>query len=215
MSPPQLPSKPDVCLALLQSSNSIYVHLDPRKEAAHVPPWFKDQTQLVLQVGLNMAVSIPDLDVGRDALSCTLSFNRRAEFCHIAWDCIYGIVGEDGRGMIWPESVPPEVAASAEGRPLAPTSQRPSLRLAAEDGQRLQEEKEPELEVSSPQQSKKLAERIGLASSLDDEMSLEELEPPQRVETEVIKTKGQEELPGETGATKSVRSLPSYLRIVK
>lgn len=81
-----------------------------------MPPWFKKQAQLVLQVGLNMAVPIPDLDVGDEALSCTLSFNRRPEFCRIPWDAIYGLVGDDGRGMIWPESIPPEVAAAGDGR---------------------------------------------------------------------------------------------------
>jgi hypothetical protein len=222
MTPPQLPSKPDVCLALLQSSNSIYVHLDPRKEEAHVPPWFKEQAQLVLQVGLNMAVPIPDLDVGPDALSCTLSFNRRAEFCHINWDCIYGIVGEDGRGMIWPESVPPEVAAAADGRPQqAPTSQRPSLRLAAEDGESLEES--PAIEDSSSALNEGLKERIGLAASLDEEMSEEELQLPERVDTETIKKSAKETHPaqtgefgpGETTATKSGRPIPSYLRVVK
>ncbi len=130
---PQLPPKPEVALALLQTASSVYVHLDPRRDDVHVPSWFKQQPQLVLQVGLNMAVEIPDLDVGHEAISCTLSFNRRPEFCKIPWDAIYGLVGEDGRGMIWPESVPPEVAASADGRsPVAavPKSQRPQLRLA-------------------------------------------------------------------------------------
>jgi hypothetical protein len=81
--PAQLPPKPDVALALLQSAMSVYVHLDPRGSDVLVPAWFKKQPQLVLQVGMNMAVPIPDLDVGKAALSCTLSFNRRPEFCRI------------------------------------------------------------------------------------------------------------------------------------
>ncbi len=222
MSSPQLPAKPDVCLALLQSSHSIYLHLDPRKEGAHVPPWFKDQPQLVLQVGLNMAVPIPDLDVGPEALSCTLSFNRRAEFCHISWDCIYGIVGEDGRGMIWPDSVPVEVAAAAEGRPQTPQSQRPSLRLAAEDGESLPPEPDEKPSLTTHQT---LKEQIGLASTLSDEMTEEELQLPERVETEALrepKAPLQEPQAQEDGspideprATKSGRSIPPYLRVVK
>lgn len=112
----ELPPKPEVALALLQTALSVYVHLDPRPDDVHVPSWLKKQPQLVLQVGMNMAVAIPDLDVGQDALSCTLSFNRRPEFCRIPWTAIYGLVGDDGRGMIWPDSIPPEVAAAAEGR---------------------------------------------------------------------------------------------------
>lgn len=125
---PQLPPKPEVALALLQTAASVYVHLDPRADDVMVPSWFKTQPQLVLQIGLNMTVPIPDLDVGRDSISCTLSFNRRPEFCRIPWTAIYGLVGEDGRGMIWPESVPAEVASAAQGR----SNKRPQLRVAEE-----------------------------------------------------------------------------------
>ncbi|HEX3139507.1 MAG TPA: ClpXP protease specificity-enhancing factor SspB, partial [Rhizobacter sp.] len=128
----QLPPKPEVALALLQTALSVYVHLDPRPDNVRVPAWFKKQSQLVLQVGLNMAVAIPDLDVGEEALTCTLSFNRKPEYCWIPWSAIYGLVGDDGRGMIWPESVPPEVAAAAEGRGTSGKAEgkRPRLRVA-------------------------------------------------------------------------------------
>src|SRR5690606_17919500 len=120
--PPQLPPKHEVALALLQAAPSVFVHLDPRPDDVLVPPWFKKQPQLVLQIGLNMTVQIPDLDVGSDAISCTLSFNRSPEFCRLPYSAIFGLVGEDGRGMVWPESIPPEVAASAPGRaPVAPS----------------------------------------------------------------------------------------------
>ena len=79
-SPPRLPAKKDVALALLEQS-TVFVHLDPRREEVRVPPWFKKEHQLVLQIGLNMAIPIRDLDVGEDALSCTLSFQRSPHFC--------------------------------------------------------------------------------------------------------------------------------------
>ena len=105
-----LPPKKQVALALLERS-SVFVHLDPRDERVRVPKWFKNQPQLVLQIGLNMAVRIPDLDIDEDAVSCTLSFNRSPHFCYVPWSSIYALVGEDGRGMVWPEDVPAEVAA--------------------------------------------------------------------------------------------------------
>lgn len=129
-----LPRKQDVALALLQSGTSLYVHLDPRGDEVRVPASFKKQPQLVLQVGLNMAVAIPDLDIGDAALSCTLSFNRRPEYCYVPWGAVFGLVGEDQRGMIWPDSVPKEVAAQADGRPQgkrSPKEKRPKLRVAA------------------------------------------------------------------------------------
>jgi stringent starvation protein B len=105
-----LPPKKEVALALLERS-SVFVHLDPRLQAVVVPPGFKKQPQLVLQVGLNMPVPIRDLHLDDEGMTCTLSFNRTPFFCVIPWVSVYAIVGcDDGRGMIWPEDVPPEVA---------------------------------------------------------------------------------------------------------
>jgi stringent starvation protein B len=105
-----LPPKKDVMVALIQRS-SVYIHLDPRREGVRVPPWFRNQPQLVLQVGLNMAIPIPDLGIEDDAVSCTLSFSRSPHFCYVPWPAVYALMGEDGKGMVWPDDIPPEVAA--------------------------------------------------------------------------------------------------------
>jgi stringent starvation protein B len=115
MSKPRLPPKKDVALALLQNT-MLYLHLDPRHADVKVPPWFKRQAQLVLQIGLNMPVPIPDLMVDDAGISCTLSFSRTPHFCSIPWAAIYALVGDDGRGMVWPDDVPPEVAAQAQAQ---------------------------------------------------------------------------------------------------
>jgi len=107
--PRRLPPKKEVALALLEGP-SVFVHLDPRRPGVIVPKWFMGQPQLVLQVGLNMAIPIPDLKVDDDGLTCTLSFNRAPFWCNLPWSAIYALVGEDGRGMIWPNDVPPEVS---------------------------------------------------------------------------------------------------------
>lgn len=107
---PELPPKKDVMLALLERS-SVFIHLDPRREDVRVPAGFKKQPQLVLQVGLNMAVRIPDLDVGDDAVCCTLTFSRAPFFCYMPWTAVFALVAEDGKGMIWPGDIPPEVVA--------------------------------------------------------------------------------------------------------
>ncbi|HEY8944701.1 MAG TPA: ClpXP protease specificity-enhancing factor SspB [Polyangiaceae bacterium] len=122
---PRLPPKKDVALALLEQS-TVFVHLDPRNDAVRVPPWFKKQPQLVLQIGLNMAIPIPDLDVGEDGISCTLSFSRSPHFCWIPWTSVFALVGDNGRGMVWPDDVPREVAAQAAQQQR--TEQKPSLR---------------------------------------------------------------------------------------
>ena len=122
----RLPPKKDVALALLEQA-SMYIHLDPRADTVQVPAWFKKQPQLVLQVGLNMAVQIPDLHVDEHGLSCTLSFNRSPFFCRIPWPAVFALVGENGQAMVWAEDVPAEVAAQAQAQ-KAPEKPRPHLR---------------------------------------------------------------------------------------
>jgi stringent starvation protein B len=123
MSPTQpLPPKKDVALALLERS-SVYVHLDPRQPDVTVPPWFKKKPQLVLQIGLNMAVPITDLRLDDSGISCTLSFNRAPFFCVVPWASVFAMVGDDGRGMVWPEDVPAEVARQ-QGRVVEGEAQK-------------------------------------------------------------------------------------------
>jgi stringent starvation protein B len=105
----RLPPKKDVALALLEQA-TVLVHLDPRGEQVQVPAWFKRQPQLVLQIGLNMPKPIPDLNVDDDGISCTLSFSNAPHYCHLPWASVYALIGASGRGMVWPDDVPKEVA---------------------------------------------------------------------------------------------------------
>src|SRR5579859_7507933 len=121
-----LPPKKEVALALLERS-SVHVHLDPRGTGAVVPPWFKKQPQLVLQVGLNMPVPIADLRLDDDGMSCTLSFSRTPFFCVVPWSSVFAMMGDDNRGMVWPDDVPVEVARQAQGRASeSPARKEPS-----------------------------------------------------------------------------------------
>jgi stringent starvation protein B len=126
MSP--LPPKKAVALDLLERT-SLFVHLDPRRPGVIVPLGFAKQSNLVLQIGLNMAIAIPDLEVGEGGISCTLSFNRRPHFCRLPWSAIYALIGQEGGGMVWPEDVPPEVVAQqrSAAKKDAP-ARKPALR---------------------------------------------------------------------------------------
>jgi stringent starvation protein B len=129
----KLPKKKDVALALLEQA-SVFIHLDPRKDGVQVPVGFKKQAQLVLQIGLNMVVKIPDLEVDDEGISCTLSFNRRPHYCHMPWASIYALVDESGRGMVWPDDVPPEVVAQQrDGAKKSAPAARPRLRAVDGD----------------------------------------------------------------------------------
>jgi hypothetical protein len=127
----ELPNKKDVARALLLKG-TLFVHLDPRNENTRVPAWFKRQPQLVLQVGLDMPVPIPDLRVDDVGVFGTLSFNRTSFTCAVPWDAVFALVGDDGRGMVWPASVPKEIAAEIEREARTPRAQ-PSERGPVKD----------------------------------------------------------------------------------
>lgn len=107
------PDKREVARSLLLRG-SMFVHLDPRVEGVVVPPWLRKQPQLVLQLGLDMVVPIVDLRIDRDGVYGTLSFNRNPFTCIVGWDAVFALSGDDGRGMVWPESMPPEILAEVE-----------------------------------------------------------------------------------------------------
>ena len=126
-----LPPKKEVALALLERSN-VDVYLDPRAKGVVVPPQFRKEPRLILKIGLNMPVPIPDLRLDDESMSCTLSFNRRQFFCVVPWSSVFAMVGEDGRGMVWPDDVPQELAVRVvdEQRPLADREGEPRSRAA-------------------------------------------------------------------------------------
>jgi hypothetical protein len=109
----KLPPKREVAHALL-TQGAAFVHLDPRGVDVVVPEWLKRQPQLVLQIGLNMPVPIRDLRVDETGVFGTLSFNRAPFTCMVPWHAVFALVGDDGRGMVWPDSMPPEIAQEIE-----------------------------------------------------------------------------------------------------
>jgi stringent starvation protein B len=111
--PDTLPPKKDVARGLLLRG-TLFVHLDPRVEGAVVPPWLRQQPQLVLQVGLDMPIPISDLRIDDEGVYGTLSFNRAPFTCVVPWSAVFAVVGDDGRGMVWPTSMPAEIRAEVE-----------------------------------------------------------------------------------------------------
>ena len=103
------PAKRDVMLALLQAAESVYVNFDPRREGVLVPPQLKRQPRVVLQYGMNMAIPIPDLDIGEEGIGATLSFDRAPTWTFVPWGAVFAIVSQDQRGMLWETDVPREV----------------------------------------------------------------------------------------------------------
>ena len=127
-----LPPKYDVAQYLL-AQGSLFVHLDPRMDTVVVPQWYRSEPQLVLQIGFDMPVPIRDLQVDEEGIYGTLSFNRSPFTCQVQWDAVFALAGDDGRGMVWPDSMPHEISEEIEreaGREPPPIpEERPSLRV--------------------------------------------------------------------------------------
>lgn len=198
----KLPDKKQVMDALLTQASSVFVHLDPRREKVVVPPQFRKQPMLVLEIGMNMRVPIPDLEIDEEGVGCTLSFGGRPYWCQMPWHAVFALVTSEQRGMVWPPDVPPEVADR-----FAPPAQGPKPKAA---GPRLVPPEKPEEEDKSsnlkplrPKKSKELPpapDADGNAAAV--------LEPPQDPPEESPH-------PPEGKDGKSKRKLPSYLRVVK
>ena len=215
MSPTQpLPPKKEVGLALLERS-SVYVHLDPRQDAVEVPAMFKKQPQLVLQVGMNMPVPIPDLRFDDDGMSCTLSFNRSPFFCVVPWASVFAMVGEDGRGMVWPDDVPAEVAKQAQGRG---SEAAPRKDLPKPGAPPVREVRDAKVDIVKPKRPRK---RPSLSAVPDGEDTLgSQLKAPSSSGRASPSPVRPVVAPAPTprpfaGPTRKRRELPPYLRVVK
>jgi stringent starvation protein B len=224
--PRQPPPKKEVALALLEGS-SLFVHLDPRRPGVLVPKGFTGQHQLVLQVGLNMAIPIPDLKVDDIGVSCTLSFNRSPFWCRLPWSAIYALVGEDGRGMVWPDDVPQEVASQMQKQTpqagKAAPGKKPRPKLAAVESEEDIARREAN-EKSKPTPIRRGLEAVPPARSTP--RAVPSPEPAPRSiggsEAEVLPMDNEDspelasvpQAPAARGK-KVKRELPPYLRVIK
>jgi len=96
----------------------VSVHLDARRKGVRVPPELTDTRHLVLQYGRDMPIPIPDLVVGDEGITATLSFARMPHQTFVPWSAIYIVSCTDGRGILYYEDVPEDVSVavrSAEG----------------------------------------------------------------------------------------------------
>jgi hypothetical protein len=226
-----LPNKREVMLALL-AETSVFVHLDPRGSSVRVPPWFKNQPQLVLQIGLNMAVQIPDLDVGEQGISCTLSFSRRPFFCSIPWGSVFGLVGDNGPGLVWPDDVPAEIAAQVQaqtqGQSAKSPAKKPNIREAPRGRLRAVGTEQSAGEPSSDQ-AKGAAEvrPVPVAEAMPALAAVDEGSSPRHPPVEANREIDAEEQaadppapqpsrkPAQSARPGAKRELPPYLRVVK
>lgn len=205
------PSKKEQLLKLLDRG-SVFVHLDPRRESVIVPDWLSHKPQLVLQLGRNFAIPIPDLEIDEFGVACTLSFNRTPFHCTLPWSAVYALVAENGEVTVWPSELPmelvpeaspvrrqPPTTRQARGKPARPKISvvpSPDGKEAARPATSSRPTSFPPppvlREVSSPSSSK--SSRANESGSI----------PPKD------NTEGQP-----NGRSKAPRERPPYLRLVK
>jgi hypothetical protein len=174
----------------------------------------------VLQVGLNMAIPIPDLKVDEVGISCTLSFNRAPFWCRIPWSSIYALVGEDGRGGVWAEDVPPEIQLQRQGPPQKQAAKKKPPRLAAVGSRPREEEPETD-EASKP--AAPAAKRPEVTEVPRGPRPVPRLRPVEARDTPIEEEGAERREPsGEetpvapaTGGKKPKREIPPYLRVIK
>ena len=209
------PSKKEQLLKLLDRG-SVFVHLDPRRDGVTVPDWFGHKPQLVLQLGRNFAIPIPDLEVDDEGVRCTLSFNRSPFHCTLPWTAVYALVAENGEVTMWPSELPLELVPET----AAVRRNQPSTRGARTKAQR------PRISVVPPpgETPSKAPPPPSRPTSLPPPPLIEEVSAPQPSaigsrnaranESGSIPPKSQPK-PEESDARKPARERPPWLRLVK
>jgi hypothetical protein len=105
-------------LVQLLSEGHVFVQLDGRADGVELPDFLRGDPAVVLQLGYDMPVPIPDLAVDDAGIVATLSFRRTPHRCVVPWAAVYGMGDGEGRRMVFPESVPMAMA------PVEPTSEK-------------------------------------------------------------------------------------------
>ena len=94
---------------LLSECDRVMIFVDPRGDYVLVPKECKAKLPLLIALGLNLPIPIPDMILSEDGISATLSFGERFYFCVMPWDSIFGMVKPDNTGPIWPKHIPEEL----------------------------------------------------------------------------------------------------------
>lgn len=206
------PSKKEQLLKLLDRG-SVFVHLDPRRESVIVPDWLSHKPQLVLQLGRNFAIPIPDLEIDDFGVSCTLSFNRTPFHCTLPWSAVYALVAENGEVTVWPSELPMELVPEAS--PVR--RQPPTTRQARGKPQR------PKISVVPSPDAREAARPapVSRPTSFPPPPVLREVSSPatskssRANESGSIPPKDRDDAESTATGRKAPRERPPYLRLVK
>lgn len=107
----------------------VRVFFDARRDGIYVPRSHKNNPGLILELGYDLPVPIPDLELLDRGFFATLSFDRAPFRCFVPWEHVFAIMDKaTGKGVAWPEDMPAEVKPSEATRKKQPPM-RSHLRL--------------------------------------------------------------------------------------
>jgi stringent starvation protein B len=121
-------SKEAVVLQLLEEGDTTLC-LDARHEGVDVPRQHAHNPSLQLILNLNFPHPI---HVSADGISANLSFGGRRHACYVPMDALWAAFNpQNMQGMMWPESMPPEVQANLAAEAKEPEQNAKTTPLRA------------------------------------------------------------------------------------
>ncbi len=126
-------SKKDVLEQMLSQTAMVHVGVKLRGEGLQLPPVFmepakkgEEDASIVLCLGLNMPIPIPDLTITQAGFSATLSFEATPHFCVVPWKAVDVIFSQRDRvGISWGDDTE---EPGAQGGPQEPEACGPPSR---------------------------------------------------------------------------------------
>lgn len=107
---------------LLASQKFILLHLDPRPDVVRVPQGLKQQHTLNLKISRHFQGR---LEIKPDMVKALLLFGGDYFDCHIPFEKIWGITGEDNQAIFWEEDMPEEIKKMRDSSINQPPAEEP------------------------------------------------------------------------------------------
>ena len=115
---------------LLSTYPVISVLLDPSVEGVILPLNLMADKEVALRYGLNLLNPIPDLKVGEDGISATLSFGGSPFKTFVPWKSVRGM-GPGGLPPVGPGSGSPQLIGLKGGKYIEASNDQAKVKMAA------------------------------------------------------------------------------------
>ncbi len=100
------------------------VHLDARRQGVRLPAKLRSSGNVRLDYGYGLVPPIHDLTVDDEGIHATLSFGNAPFATFVPWSAVFLIADFAGRGAVWREDLPAELADQAELEAAPPEEAR-------------------------------------------------------------------------------------------